>query len=167
MKSMSLLHRLRASRASRASRSHRVRPLLCPLEARIALSALVAVGTDKGVPGTVRVFADTDRDGRFDTLTADFQPFGAFKGGVRGAMGDFNGDGNDELATATGAGQQAAVAIWGISAQGSIGPAIEKFFPFPGFSGGVFVAAGDVNSDGRDDLVVSTGTGRGLVQIFS
>ncbi len=36
-----------------------------------------------------------------------------------------------------------------------------NFFAFdPRFLGGVFVATGDVNGDGRDDMIVSAGAGR-------
>lgn len=36
-----------------------------------------------------------------------------------------------------------------------------EFFAFPGFTGGVSVATGDVNADGFDDVIVGTGVGTG------
>jgi hypothetical protein len=43
-----------------------------------------------------------------------------------------------------------------------------SFAPYgPNFRGGVFVAAGDVNADGRADIVTGPGTGRAPVKVFS
>src|SRR5262249_39664503 len=43
-----------------------------------------------------------------------------------------------------------------------------SFLAFPGFTGGVFVAAGDVDRDGHADLVVGAGPGAGPhVKVFS
>src|SRR5438093_3022573 len=42
-----------------------------------------------------------------------------------------------------------------------------SFLAFPGFSGGVTVAAGDVNGDCVDDIIVGTATGSSHVKVFN
>ena len=44
---------------------------------------------------------------------------------------------------------------------------LASFFAFPGFSGGVTVAAGDVNGDDVDDIIVGTATGSSQVKAFN
>jgi FG-GAP repeat protein len=44
---------------------------------------------------------------------------------------------------------------------------IRSFFAFPGFTGGVRVAAGDVNGDGHADIIAGAGaSGAGHVKVF-
>src|SRR5207253_2327651 len=51
---------------------------------------------------------------------------------------------------------------------GTTGEEIRSFFAFPGFTGGAFVAAGDVDGDGTDDIIVGAGAGAGPhVKVFS
>lgn len=88
-------------------------------------------------------------------------PFGAgYTGGVRVAAGDINGDGvPDVIAAMAGNGGE----VRGFS--GSDGSSLGSFTPFgPGLSGGVFVAMGDVNADGYDDILLGAGSG-GLAQL--
>ncbi len=152
------------------------RLLLEGLEERLALASFIAVGTEAGTAATVRMFTDTNGDGTYETLAPtsaalglDFTPYGGFTGGVRVALGDFDGDGNDELVTAAGPGGGPHVIVWDLAADGAIGPALDSFFPFPmGFSGGVNVTTGDLDGDGRDELIVAADAGGGPhVQIFS
>ncbi len=117
--------------------------------------------------GIVQTRADEDNNGTtYERVVGTFFPYGPAKvgEGVRVATGDFNGDGNDELVVATSNGLP--VKIYALNADGSIGDFIESKAVFG--KRGAYVAAGDVNGDGRDELIVGAGTGKpGLVRIFS
>ena len=154
--------------------SRNFQPQLECLEARNLLAGFIAVGTDAGVPAEVRIFADRDDNDTYETLVSGatstptvFSPFPGFTGGVRVALGDFDGDNNDELVTAAGPGGGPHVIIWDLNSDGTVGGVIDSFFAFPGFSGGVFVAAGNLNG-GPDELVVAADAGGGPhVKIYS
>jgi hypothetical protein len=110
-----------------------------------------AVGADAGGDGTVTVY-NPDGTPRY-TVT----PFPGVAGGVRVALADFNGDGVPDLAAATGPGTQARVRVLdGVTRQ-----ELFAFAPFGTFGGGAYVAAGDVDGDGRAELVVTPDEGGG------
>jgi len=113
----------------------------------------VAIGNSAGDLPIVRVFA---ADG---TLKSTLMPFASsFRGGVRTAVADFDGDGIGDIAVATGPGGAPHVKV----IRGSDGAELLSFYAYdPSFSGGVFVAAGDVNGDGIPDIVTGTGAGSG------
>jgi subtilisin-like proprotein convertase family protein len=134
---------------------------------RVLPAGILAVGTDAGVVATVRTFTDLDANGTYETLAGEFQPFGGFAGGVRVAMGDFDGDGNAELVTGMGAGG-GRVKVWDVNSDGSVGGMLESFLPFgAAFKGGVFVAAGDLNNDGSAELAVSRAAAGNTVNVYS
>jgi len=121
--------------------------------------------TDKGF-GIVRIRSDEDNNGTYETITQTFYPYGPAQvvDGVRVATGDFNGDGNDELVTAAGNGLP--VQVYALDPDGKVGSMIDAAVVFG--SRGVFVAAGDVNNDGRDELIVSAGAKKPpTVRIYS
>src|SRR5262249_38941684 len=87
-----------------------------------------------------------------------------FKGGVRVAAGDINGDGHVDVITGAGPGGGPLVNAY----DGANGALIRSFYAYDaGFSGGVFVAAGDVNGDGKADIITGAGPGAGPhVKVF-
>lgn len=122
------------------------------------LDSGVLVGAGGGT-GLVRILSRVD-----GTELASGIPFDpAFTGGVRVAAGDVTGDGISDAIVAMGPGGGLVKALDGANL--SIGIA---GYPFgPAFAGGVFVAVGDVNGDGRGDLIASQGAGGGLVHVLN
>src|SRR5206468_3920711 len=101
----------------------------------------VIVGADAGGGPNVMVWSGKDR-----AVLLDFFPFDpAFTGGVRVAAGDVDGDGRAEVVCAAGPGGGPEVEVFSPS-----GALLRSYFASsPSFTAGVFVAAGDVNGDGR------------------
>lgn len=97
-------------------------------------------------------------------LNAFFAYDPKFRGGVRVAVGDVNGDGYEEIITAPGAGGGPHVRIFDVQ-----GKLLHQFFAFdPSDRKGLFVSTGDVNHDGIDEILVSQGQGgSGQVRMFT
>jgi hypothetical protein len=120
----------------------------------------VIVGADAGGAPLVRVFSGSDGSQLLRFLA--YPP--RFGGGVRVAAADVNGDGRSEIVVAPGAGRPGNVKVF--DSTGSL----VLFIPAlnPAFRGGIFVAAGDLNGDGKSEIV--TGTGQGgfpVVRVFN
>jgi hypothetical protein len=109
------------------------------------------VGSAPGTTATVQVY-----DGITGKLIRTITPFEtSFKGGVNVASGDMDGDGFAEIVV--GADLSGGPRVQGIN--GKTGVVQFDFFAIidSKFRGGVSVAVGDMNADGRADLLVGAG----------
>jgi fibronectin-binding autotransporter adhesin len=121
----------------------------------------LVVGAGAGGGPHVKVF-----DGQTGALLASFFAYDvAFPGGVRVAAGDVNGDGCDDIVTGAGPGGGPHVEAF----DGRTLAVLRSFMAYDAsFTGGVYVAAGDVDGDGRADVVTGAGAGGGPhVKVFS
>ena len=93
------------------------------------------------------------------TPTATLTPFTAAEapGGVRVARADINGDGTPDLLAVTGPGSPALLRVF----DGKTNSVLYTRPIFEGFRGGAFVVSGDLNSDGKADIVVTPDQGGG------
>jgi 5-hydroxyisourate hydrolase-like protein (transthyretin family) len=128
---------------------------------------IVAVGTDAGSASTpqVKVYNSSG------TLLTQFMAYETtFRGGVRVAVGDVTGDGIADIVTTPGSGRAAQVRVYqgSYDAKGNYTVTLKTSFVAIAstFTGGLSVAIGDVNGDGRQDVVVGGGTGS-QVQVYN
>ena len=119
-----------------------------------------AVGPDAGGGPTVS-YRNADGTTQFNLEVFD----AAFTGGVQVAVADFTGDGVPDLVVGTGPGVATRVRVF----DGVTKAQVFAVDPFEAsFTGGVFVAAGDLTGDGRADLVITPDEGGGpRVRVFN
>ncbi len=116
----------------------------------------IICGADAGAGPHVTVFSGKDGT----RLLSFFAYDSGFAGGVRVAAGDTDGAGAAEIITGAGSGGGPHVMVF----QNKDGHAValQSYFAFdPGFTGGIYVGAGDVNGDGHADVIVGAGAGGG------
>jgi len=146
------------------------------LEARDNPAIAFAVGTGAGVVTSVNVYDETG------ALLHTFQPYqDSFRGGVNVSLGDVTGDGVLDVVTGAGfdpnfpqfTGGQHVEIFDGAGLLGGIDRPLVSLFPYAqNFTGGVYVAAGDIDSnfggDHRAEVVTGAGFGGGAdVEGFS
>jgi len=121
----------------------------------------VVTGADTGGGPQVSVF-----NGRTGALLLSFFAFDAsFSGGARVAVGDVDGDGRADIIVSAGPGGGPQISVF----DGRTGIAFLSFYAFPAsFTGGVYVAAGNVTGDARLEIIAGAGAGGGpQVTIFN
>ncbi|VTR94318.1 rhs repeat-associated core domain-containing protein : RHS repeat-associated core domain protein OS=Singulisphaera acidiphila (strain ATCC BAA-1392 / DSM 18658 / VKM B-2454 / MOB10) GN=Sinac_0291 PE=4 SV=1: RHS_repeat: RHS_repeat [Gemmata massiliana] len=93
----------------------------------------------------------------------------SFTGGVRVAAGDITGDGIPDAIIAPGAGHGPRIKVLDGMTGEQIGGELGSFLAYSSsVDGGVFVASGDVDGDGRQDVITATETTGGpRVKVFS
>lgn len=147
-------------------RSHQRSPMqILRLEDRVTPAIAAAIATGPGVISRVDVLDETG------AVLTSFQPYGnTFLGGVNVAVGDFTGDGVLDIVTGAGfspffpqyQGGPHVEIFDGAGLLGGNDRPLHSFFPYAAnFTGGVFVAAGDLTGDHIADLVTSPGAGGG------
>lgn len=132
----------------------------------------VIAGTGNGGGPRVQVFSGRGLTGSNQTTLANFFTVeSTFRGGVTVGSGEFTGDSRADILAGTGVGGGARVQVFsgaavtnaaGTGASGAAPTAAVNFLAYADpFRGGVFVAGGDVNGDGFDDIVTGVGSGGG------
>lgn len=105
----------------------------------------LATASGAGANPHVKVFDGLTLDPHHDFMAYD----PAFTGGVNVATGDVNGDGIADIITGAGAGGGPHVKVF----DGRNGQELSSFFAFDrSLAGGVNVAAGDLDGDGRAEM---------------
>lgn len=94
----------------------------------------------------------------FGQLLGSTDPYPGFPGGINLGAANFNNDGFSEIITGAGEGGGPHVKVISLSGFTTL---FDSFVYNAAFTGGVRVAAGDVNGDGIQDLVTAPGPGGG------
>jgi len=135
----------------------------------------IVVGAGRGGGPHVRAFryAPGAPGGVVDAGVSFFPYDAGFHGGIFVAVGNLDGDGppgHAEIIVGAGPGGGPHVRTFRYAggAPGGVQDFGVSFFPYdPGFTGGVHVAAGDLDGDGRAELIIGPGAGGGPhVRVF-
>lgn len=130
----------------------------------------IVVGAGQWIQPTVKVF-----DGATLRELASFNAYSTtFKGGLTVAVADVTGDGRADIVTGAGVGSLSQVKVFDgkqlMPTATKMGQAVamRNFIAFnDGYRGGVNVAAGDVNGDGKAEIAVSRQRGTADVAVFN
>ncbi len=140
---------------------------------KVAAGDVDGDGTDEIItgPGPGAVFGPHVRGWNWDSgpsLTPipgiNFFAYGTLRWGVNVACGDINNDGIDEIITGAGPSVEFGPHVRGWRFDGSTTFPVKgvNFFAFPANQWGVNVACGDVDGDGRDEIITGLGPGYSL-----
>ncbi|HBP00458.1 MAG: peptidase S8 and S53, subtilisin, kexin, sedolisin [Candidatus Uhrbacteria bacterium GW2011_GWF2_41_16] len=118
----------------------------------------ILTAQDEGGEGEVRIFDSSGKQ------LFSFYPFDHTSKSVRIASGDLDGDGKDEILATLGSGGKPFVRAF--RADGTFLAEFEAYAST--YDRGIFVSAGDLNGDGKDEIVTGTDNGGGpQVRIFT
>ena len=119
----------------------------------------IITGPGKGIESEIKVF---DLSGNLKNSFVVYPP--KFLGGANVAVGDVDGDGQDEIITGAGPGGGPHVRVF--DGQGNFK---FHFFAFnKNFLGGVNVAVGDTDADNRDEIIVGVASGASsYIRVFN
>jgi hypothetical protein len=126
----------------------------------------IVTSPDQGGGPDIRIFnGATAATGAAPPMIGEFLAYDYhFLGGVRIAVGSVTGTTTPDIITAPGPGGGPDIRVF----QGTTGTLIQEFLAYDyHFNTGVFVAAGDVNGDGKADIITSPDQGGGPdVRVF-
>lgn len=109
---------------------------------------------------TVRIFG---RDGIEKTAQPVTTPLLLGSAGISLAIGDIDGDKKADIILGSGSG-----VVGRVVALSGTGQELGSFVPFGvAFESGIHVAAGDIDGDGKDEVVLAKSYGDGAIDIFS
>jgi hypothetical protein len=131
----------------------------------------IITGPNSKLAPTVNVFSGVDGH-----LLGTMTPFAAtFKGGVRVAAGDVDGDGYSDIIATTGAGTAVRARVFSgkelavnkkvLGLPGILGNG--KLAPLGTLTSGAYITAADLNGDGKADLIVGAGKGASTVTVIN
>ncbi len=126
-------------------------------------SHIIVIGAGKSpkTPQEVKV-VDSDTG----AILSHFVPYeNKFTGGVQVAIADLNGDGVDEIITAPGRGRAPEIRIF--TQSGAPVPGFSSFLAYaPKYVGGVQLTVGDVDGNGKPDIITVPAYGAAQVKVF-
>lgn len=116
---------------------------------------LIVTGQLQGGAPAVKAVKASD-----GTVVRSFNAYEAgFTGGVEVAFGDVNNDGYKDIVTAAGPGGGPHVKVF----SGKDGTLLKRFYAYaPGLASGINVAVGDVNGDGKADIITGPNVQQGF-----